>query len=30
MDFDGKKADQIVRELEGEMKALLADLRKAN
>jgi 1-acyl-sn-glycerol-3-phosphate acyltransferase len=30
MDFSGKKADEIVRELEGEMRSLLADLRKNN
>jgi 1-acyl-sn-glycerol-3-phosphate acyltransferase len=30
MDFTGKKADQIVRELEAEMKRLLAELREKN
>ncbi|MGD0462660.1 MAG: lysophospholipid acyltransferase family protein [Tepidisphaeraceae bacterium] len=30
MDFNGKKADEIVRELEGELRTLLADLRREN
>jgi 1-acyl-sn-glycerol-3-phosphate acyltransferase len=30
MDFTGKKAEQIVRELEAEMKKLLAELREKN
>ena len=28
IDFDGKKGEQIVRELEGKLKGLLAELRR--